>query len=61
MNVKIDPQVWNSFTPVQKRAIAESLEVNPGLFGLDLTEIAAWATTLLATGLVAVFATLLFH
>jgi hypothetical protein len=49
MNVIINPELWNTLTPVQKRAIAESVRVQPTRRKVDFAELIAWATTLAAT------------
>jgi hypothetical protein len=61
MNVKINPEIWNTLTPVQKRALAESVHTLPASRRWDLAELAAWGTTLAATFSVVCFATLLLR
>jgi len=61
MNVQVNPEVWNTLTSVQKRAIAESIHVETrGLFQ-DLGELAAWASTLTATAAVICFTAILLQ
>ncbi len=48
MNVIINPELWNTLTPVQKRAIAESVRVQPAKRAVDFAELIAWGTTVAA-------------
>ena len=58
MKTSINPELWNSFTEVQKREIAENLLVEKqGLFS-DLGEVAAWLSTLGAAAAVIAFTTI---
>jgi hypothetical protein len=61
MNVKINPELWNTLTPVQKRALAESLRAEPLGRRLDIAELAAWITTFAAAVAVASCAALLLR
>jgi len=57
MNTKIDAEIWNSLSRVQKRAIAENIAVDePASSRYDLGEIAAWAGTLALSAAVVGFA-----
>jgi hypothetical protein len=61
MTVKINPELWNTLTSVQKRAMAESVHVEPRRFRLEAGELAAWATTLAAAFGVISLAALILH
>ncbi|MGA2052807.1 MAG: hypothetical protein ABSH19_05795 [Opitutales bacterium] len=61
MNVKINPELWNTLTPVQKRALAESLHDEPPARRVDFAELAAWITTFAAVVAVVSCAALLLR
>jgi len=61
MNTKINAEIWNTLTRVQKRAIAENLAVEPGAAQHDVSEFAAWASTLAVAGAVVLFALILLR
>ena len=61
MNVNINPELWNTLTPVQKRALAESVHVQPARRAVDFGELIAWATTVFAVLAVIGCATLLLR
>jgi len=63
MNTRINPELWNSFSPVQKRAVAENLVIEaPRFLGkIDLVEVAAWTSTIAAAGAVIAFASILLR
>ena len=46
MKTNIDPVLWNSFSEVQKRALAENILVEKQGFFNDFGEVAAWVSTL---------------
>ena len=61
MKTSINPEMWNSFTEVQKRAIAENILVEKqGLFQ-DMGEVAAWLTTIGAAAVVIAFTTIVLR
>jgi hypothetical protein len=59
MNTKIDAEFWNTLTRVQKRAVAENLAVAPVAANGDVSEFAAWASTLAVAAAVVVFTLIL--
>ena len=59
MNVTINPELWNTLTPVQKRALAETVRVQPTKRAVDFGEVIAWSTTVAAALAVIGYATLL--
>jgi hypothetical protein len=61
MYVKINPELWNTLTPVQKRALAESVDAAPARTVVDFAEVIAWATTLAATMAVVCGVTFILH
>jgi hypothetical protein len=61
MKTKIDPALWNSFTEVQKRAIAENLLVEEQGFFSDFGEVAAWVSTLVGAAVVIAFTTIVLR
>jgi len=61
MKTSINPELWNSFTEVQKRAIAENLLVEDKGYFSDLGEVAAWLSTLGATAALVAFTTILLR
>jgi hypothetical protein len=61
MNAKIYPEVWNTLTRVQKRAIAENIHLEKRPLFHDLGEVAAWISTLSATAAVIGFAFILLR
>jgi hypothetical protein len=61
MKTSINPELWNSFSQVQKRALAENILVeNKGYFS-DLSEVAAWLSTLAAAAALVAFTTILLR
>ncbi len=56
MNTKIDAQIWNSLSPVQKRAIAERITVEDTTSRFDKSEVAAWVGTLFLSAAIVGFA-----
>jgi len=58
MKTNINPELWNSFTEVQKRAIAENLHVEKKSMFSDVGEVAAWVGTLGAAAAVIAFTTI---
>jgi hypothetical protein len=61
MKTSINPELWNTFSEVQKRAIAENILVEKkGAFS-DLTEVAAWLSALGAAAAVIGFTTILLR
>jgi len=59
MNTKIDAEFWNTLTRVQKRAVAENLAAEPAATQSDVSEFAAWASTLAVAGMVVLFTLIL--
>ncbi len=59
MNTKIDAEFWNTLTRVQKRAVAENLAVEPVEAKSDVSEFAAWASTLAVAAAVVAFTLIL--
>jgi hypothetical protein len=59
MNIQINPEMWNSLSRVQKRAVAETIRVEKRPLFKDMGELSAWMSTLAATAAVVAFATLL--
>jgi len=60
MYVKVIPEVWNTLTAVQKRSLAENVQFDHRP-RVDMAEVAAWASTLLAAAAVIGFAFLLLR
>jgi hypothetical protein len=56
MNTKIDAQVWNTLSPVQKRAIAARITVEEPATRFDKSEVAAWVGTLFLSAAIVGFA-----
>jgi hypothetical protein len=55
MNTKIDAQIWNSLSRVQKRAVAENMLVEENSHA-DKNEIIAWVGTLALSAAIVGFA-----
>jgi len=60
MYVKVIPEVWNTLTAMQKRSLAENVQYDDRP-RVDLAEVAAWASTVLATMAVVAFAAILLR
>jgi hypothetical protein len=60
MNTRIDAEIWNTLSRVQKRAIAENivLDERPRT---DRGELAAWAGTLALSAAIVGFALIAMH
>jgi hypothetical protein len=61
MKTYINPALWNSFSEVQKRALAQNILVEKQGFFSDLDEVAAWACTLGAAAAAVAFTVILLR
>jgi hypothetical protein len=61
MHIELKPELWNCLSAVQKRVVAESIDVKSTPRSVDVSELAAWVLTLAAAGVVFGFASLLMH
>jgi hypothetical protein len=61
MKTNINPELWNSLSPMQKREIAENLLVEEQGFFSDFGEVAAWVSTLVGAAAVIAFTTIVLR
>jgi hypothetical protein len=61
MKTNINPELWNSFSETQKRALAENILVEEKRYFNDSAEVAAWLSTLGAAAAVIAFVTILLR